>query len=368
MPAKYSFTDAARQRTQTVAVVPFAANTRQSILMPRVGFAAALHLVLKGTLTRAGGDTGSFSPRMWNILQRVGFSLNLGAQSVVDISGFGLYVHNHTQDCAFGPDLGGSIATAATGIANGSLNMSPGVFRAQDAAPEVSVPFVMSWWVPISQNLGPNATVGLINLQAQEVNASIDVLFGSVADLFPAGSVVTGTTLAANLTASYVFFEVPNPQNVQWPPLLSHRLLEEKQPFGNTGDITYTIPPQGTLQRWGHTVLVNGALAQSGSAAGGDVTQLIVRVNKTDDYYRQTPEFSAMLARKRYGNALPEGVFIHDMFNASALVDAGVYRDNINSEKIATLESIVTVNPAAVLGAGNNFIETWREIVQPLAY
>jgi len=366
---KFAFADAARQRSQTVAAVPFAANGRVSIEMPRVGFASAVHLVLKGTITRGAQDTGAFSARMWNILQRVGFSLNLGANSVIDMSGFGLYCQNQTIARHFGPDLGGSIAAAATGQANGSLEMSPGVFRGTATPAGVNMPFVMSWYLPIGQNLGPNATVGLINLQAQEIRASLDILFGNVADLFVAGAVVANTVLNAfTLTASYIFFEVPNPANVLWPPLLSHRLLEEKQPFSNTGDITYTIPPQGTLQRWGHAVLLNNLMVQSGSAAGGDVTGLIVRVNKTDDFYRQTPEFAAYLARQRYGHSLPEGVFVHDMLAASQVVDAGVYRDTINSEAIATLESIVTINPNAVLGVGNNFNETWREIVQPLAY
>jgi len=367
---KFAFADAARQRSQTVATVPFATNQRTSVEMPRVGFVSAVHLCLKGSLTRNVGDTGAFSPRLWNILQRVGFSLNLGANSVVDMSGYGLYTQNNTLQYTYGPDLGGSIASLATGMANGSFNMAPGVFRADATVPAAptATPFVLSWWIPIAQNMGPNATVGLINLQAQEVRATVDILFGSVADLFPAGSVLTGTSIAANLTISYVFFEVPNPQNVLWPPLLSHRLLEEKMPFGNTGDLVYTIPPQGTLQRWCHNVVINGAPAQSGSAAGGDVTQLIVRVNKTDDFYRQTPEFAAELSRQRLGHSLPEGCFLHDMLNSSSLVDAGTYRDTINSEAIATLESILTVNAASVLGVGNNFVETWRDIVQPLAY
>jgi hypothetical protein len=372
MASQYAFVDATRQRSQQFVTQAFAANGRFSFELPRVGFISGIHLCLKGTLTRSAGDTGAFSPRMSNILQRVSFSLNLGASSVIDISGFGLYFQNQTMYPRFGMDLGGSIASVATGTANGANNQAPSVFRADatvpGAPPPVATPFVFSWWVPVAVNDGLNFNIGVYNLQAQEIRASLDVLFGSVADLFPAGSVVTGTSLAATLQASYWYFEVPNPRTVVWPPLLAHRLLEEKMPFSNTGDVTYTFPPMGTLTRWGSTTIINGLLAQSGSAAGGDIVGKIVRANKSDDFYRFTPENMAMRAAQRYGHALPEGCTVVDLLAASSVVDGGIYRDTINTEDIATLEDIEQINNASVLGPGNNFREIWREIIQPLAF
>jgi hypothetical protein len=44
----------------------------------------------------------------------------------------------------------------------------------------------------------------------------------------------------------------------------------------------------------------------------------------------------------------------------------GDLRDAIDTEAVTTIESTVTINSGANLGANNNFLDTIRRIIQPV--
>jgi hypothetical protein len=361
LPFRYN----TRQRVRLVGQQPFVAGQTLVFEMPRVGFVAGILVQLSGGLIRTAGDTGLFSDRMYNFIRRFTIDLNIGAASIYNCSGYGTYLLNSTEKMSYRPDMGGTaIAPTALVSDNAALTQDPGVFQGQSTVPNPAFPaadgLVMTWWLPVSANLGRNFNIGLINLQAPEVRCALTLQLGTLTDLFAAASVIAGTSFTGTITVTYMFWEVPNPGKVAFPPLMYHRVLEDRTPFSNTGDVTYLVPRQGTVLRLIHNAIINNANSSR-------ITQLTIRVNKTDDIY-QMSGFGAnhFFTRFAYGGKVPTGTFIHDLWNAEDVPASGDFRDAMDSEAVSTLESILTVDPGVILGVGNNFIDTQREIVQVL--
>lgn len=388
-PQKLPFRYSTRQRTRNLGDFSVAFGDSISLELPRVGFLAGLHLTFASGIVRNTADSGAFSERVFNVLQRISINLNLGAASIVNISGFGLYTHNWTEKYNYGPDEGGSVGITASGAFNGSLVQDAHVYRGTGSdgypfgttaaaslaaplgAPQAAAPFLLTYWIPIAANDGRNFNMGLINLQAPEVRATLDVQITSgIANMFVPGSVLTGTHLANNIAAVTVhmlFYEVPNPSRVLYPPLLVHRILEERQSFQNTGDIVYTVPRQGTVLRLHHNLFINGGNDGNPVLAQGPWMRFqTLRVNKTDDIYREFITFAKWHMRYRYGQKVPEGTYGWELWTAEEAPASGDLRDAIDSEAISTLESIITIADNAVLGTGNNFLDSIREIIQVL--
>jgi hypothetical protein len=365
---KFAFRGNSRQRIQRVGnyVVQLApGNNRLSIELPRVGYLAGLLVQVGGFLSRTAGDSGAFSTQYFNIVNRLQLNLNIGASQIFDVSGHGTNLLNQAMSFNYAADLGGHGAPGAPLLPFAD----PAVWDGVDTIPQTNQDLIFTYWIPIAMNDGLNFNVGLINLQAPEIRATLDITMGALADLFVPGAVLTGTSVTAFGGAagqmlaqvSYLYYEVPNPDLVQIPPYIVHRVIQERQAIQATGDQLYTVPRMGQLQRLIHSVQINGVLD------GANVNDLVIRVNKTDEIYRMANSVNRWLSRMRYGHTVPQAAFYHDWWRAADLNAAGDFRDVIDSEQISTLESIVSIDPTTVLGVGNNFLDSIREFTQRLA-
>ncbi len=364
---KFPFRGNSRQRFQRVGTFPWTPSGRVSVEMPRVGYLAGILVNFFGGLIRTAGDTGGFSDQFFNSpFQRLQLNLNIGASQIVDLSGHGCNLLNQAMSFNYAADLGGD--GAASIPAPLTTTADPAVWSGTAAVPNPSFPaadpLIFTLWIPVGMNDGLNFNVGLINLQAPEIRATFDVQFGSVADLFAPGSVIAGTSFGPSnsIEVHYLYYEVPNPDLVDIPPYIVHRVLQERQGIFATGDQLYTVPRMGQLQRVIHSVQINGV-----TPASGVIDNLIIRVNKTDEIYRMSFAANRFLSRMRYGHKVPRGAFYHDWWRAADLNAAGDFRDVIDSEQISTLESIVQIRTGTVLGVGNNFLDTIREFTQRLS-
>lgn len=358
---KLAFRTNTRQRWQHVGEKAFAFGDTLSFELPRVGFLAGIFIQVMGNITRGGADTGAASERLYNFLRRIKVNLNIGAATLVDVSGYGLHTQTSTMKPNFVMDRGGSSAAGVLQYVNGATYQDPAIHHFLATPGEVAEPFILTYWVPISLNIEENFNLGLINLQAPEVRCTLDLNVGDVADLFATGAIVAGTSIASgNCKVSYMYYEVPNPQRVLFPPLTLHRILEERTPFSATGDVVYTVPRQGYLLKLMHNAII------ANDNNNFMVTDLKLKFNKTDTVYDYKSQENRFLSAFRYGHPLPSGQHIHDLYCASFAPSSGDFRDVIDSESLSTLESIVTISPSAVLGVGNNFVDSVREIVQVL--
>ncbi len=363
---KFPFRGNSRQRIQKVGSFTFTTGGRLSVEFPRVGYLAGILVQFDGGLIRTAGDTGNFNDQFFNLIRRFTLNLNIGASVIYDVSGHGTNLLNQAMSFNYAPDLGGNQGAALPAPLD--LTAEPFTFSGVATVPNPSFPgadpLSMAWWIPVAMNDGLNFNVGLINLQAPEIRCTLDIQMGDMTDLFAPGSVLTGTHLGASgnaLRICYLYYEVPNPDLVDIPPYIVHRVIQERQAIAALGDQVYTVPRMGQLQRLIHSVQLNG------ETSTGDVTDLVIRVNKTDEIYRMDQGTNRFLSRMRYGHKVPRGAFYHDWWRAADLNASGDFRDVIDSEQISTLESIVGINTSAVLGIGNNFLDSVREFTQRLA-
>jgi hypothetical protein len=141
------------------------------------------------------------------------------------------------------------------------------------------------------------------------------------------------------------------------PAVVLHRIIEQKQPVNNTGEVIYTVPRGGNMLRLIHTLQCNGARSD-----GYD--EVLLRFNQSETVYKQEKRLQKTLQRERYGYTLPTGVVVQDWAYALQHPEESDLRDAINTEMVTTTDSIITVSSGTTLGSNNNFLTSIREILQ----
>jgi len=333
------FRDNTRQNFQKAGVIPFAASGGVPLLLPKVGYLNRVLLNFRGTVTLSGaGSLTDLSP--WNLLTRIGVNFNVAAAKVVDLTGYGAFLVTSKIEQGFRSDLAGA----------GQSTPHASVF----AAPVASGANTWNFWVilPCAANDTENFEAGLINLQAPEVQVTVEPTFGAITDVAALATAITG-----NLHVYYEYFEVPDPRTVQQPYPLLHRIVEDSIPITGTGDNTYTVPRQGNLLGLINTLRLNGARSES-------YDQVQIVFNKTTYPYRMEQGLNRVRNRMINGFDWPTGVFDIDFFHAMGGMSAGDGRDKIDTEEMSTVEEIVTVSSGATLGSNNNFLSCIRRFTQ----
>jgi hypothetical protein len=335
------FRQGTRQRIQNVGTAAYAANSTVTLEFPRVGYLSRIVVRFAGTGTLSGaGALADLGP--WSLVSRFRLATNIGAATVVDVSGYGAYLAQRLQK--EGQDFGlGGIGSAA---AHADVHSFPVAMGANV--------WNLSWILPVSANDGKEFEYGLINLQSPQTRVTLDIVTGALTD---AATLVTGIT--GTFSVAYEYYEVPDPSRFAQPPLALCRLLEEQQPIGQTGDNIYTIPRQGVLMQAIQAVRLNGVRSDS-------FDTIALRFNKTDTVYRIDRQVERIVSRAAQELNPVTGIATLDLWRAAHAVGMGDARDNVDTEEMSTVELITTVSAGAGLGANNNFLQVIRRIAQRL--
>jgi hypothetical protein len=334
-----------RQRVQPIQRVPFTLSQRVSVEIPRVGFIAGIFLNCRMTPTFSEGSPAFTVRGIWDVLKRIQVTLNIGTASLWDTTGLGAFCFNRDMmSRTFDPTAPGLIYNALDGNSD----------------------WRWSYFIPLALNDGLQFNTGLINLQAPEIRCTIDLSFLStytdVCSLL--------TALSGYVDVSYLYYEVPNPNSVMYPPMALHRVLEQRDTISAVGDVVYTVPRQGTLLQLAHIITLNGVHEHPAQENGQHITGMRLVVNKTDDICRFLPDV------QNYWNAMRKGApcgtnftgipmaWLYDFLSATGDRGSGDTRDTIDSEACSTLESILTVDSGATVGLA--FVDSIRRVVQLL--
>jgi hypothetical protein len=164
------------------------------------------------------------------------------------------------------------------------------------------------------------------------------------------------TSFTGTLDAGYLYYEVPNPARVMFPPLLLYRTIQQSQTIAAVGDQVITIPREGLVHRTVHVHTLNDARSNS-----WDNTR--IRANLTDEIYRYLRWQLKRQNQWFYGAPLPTGVLVHEWFASEGLVNSGDNRDMISSEALSTLEVIIN-DASGATGGTINRIDTVRQVTQ----
>lgn len=335
------FRDGTRQRITKVASLAFNATKTISTELPKIGYLAAVHLRLTGVMTMSGA-TALTDDGIAALLKRIQLVLNQGYSNVIDLSGPSALMVQRWLRQNYSPDKAGV----------GDTVPDVNVFRAGVAAGANS--WDMFLRIPVSANDGRDFDLGLINLQAPEIRATVRIDCGAVTD---AAALATG--FVGTVEVSYEAYDVPDTSAFSQPPLAIVRVVEETVPVSNTGDIVYTVPPAGLVMQDYSIVRLNGVKSDS-------FDKVRIRFNKNDTVYEQDRQELKALERMRSGLSAQVGCSGFDLFNSFEQISAGDMRDGIDSEELATLEIIHTITTGAGLGANNNSITHIRRFVQTL--
>lgn len=344
-----------RQNLRTLDALTFAAGGRQTLALPRVGYAARLHWHFQGTNTIAlGGGTAAIDALgPWNAINRVRLAANSGTD-IFSVSGYGALL---VDEVMAPPGRGYLTAEGQRAVA---LSYAGQVYQAAASAGANSWDFGTT--IPIAVN--DMSELGLILLQNElasvtfglEFNAS---QFSTTAGVAPV--LVTGAATAAitgTITPVLEYFAVPVEPEARPDITWLHQILEVTQPVAAVGDNTINLIRENVYLGILHHVILNSAPNTT------DVDRLRLVINNSDVPYDTLKRGQLQLQRRRHNVDLPLGVYFLDLFN-QGITGYGDERDIVNGKATSELQSIVTIASGATLGSNASRINTiTRQLVR----
>ena len=310
-----------------------------SIVVPQVGMFARVLVDIEGTYTKANATGTNFYDGYDAIVSRARVGLNNGSANLVDVSGVGINIINQDLSPSL-PIKRGLVTTAG--------------------AQTFSYKFIL----PVNANQRRQFDMGLINLQAPEVRANIDISFNPQATIFATSADVTLFTATANV--SYEYYEIPPISQYNLPPLTLTRTIEEAPiAIAAVGLQTYQLPRLGTMFDYHAVMVLNNIYTTVLTKA----TDFSLRYNKTDTQFTVNIGDWETYEAELYGRL---GGATKTFLNASAIswnlwsaadreTDGGDFRDAIDTEENTTTETLITVASGTALNAGkDNFFHVRR--------
>lgn len=340
-----------------------------AIVIPQVGMLARVLIDLEGSYTVATAPLVVANLDGFDaFISRAQITLNNGSASVLDVSGIGLRAVNANINTAL-PIKKGS--PAGTGNVNGTfMPLAVGAST-----------FSYKAFLPVNANQKRQFEMGLLNLQAPEFRANINLTFNPLSQLFTVPANCTSFSCTCNV--SYEYYEIPDLSRYQMPPLTLVRTIEEAPiAINSTGAQTYQFPRLGTMIEY-HAGLVLNLLYPTGGVLG-NTTEFDIRYNKTDTQYQVNAGDWETYEAELYGVGIDAGqastasaatpaprrqmdvnFLTFNLWAAGAeLINGGDFRDAIDTEENTTTEAIITIKSTTSLNAGKDNLFHVRRVVQ----
>lgn len=317
----------------------FANNSAiQDIVFTPIGYAARVWVRLTG-IYNAGAASSFKSTGPFNILKKIQMEANDGGVANVDFSGFGSYIFGATSIAkGFALDKAGAGNTTphadlyAAGVAAGNNTWT-------------------LWFpVPINLNMAHNRDVGLVALQAREIQVTLKITTEDIANVCND----VGTGFSGSIDCFIESFEVP-PSGVEMPPLDIIHTFETSKSFSATGYVDYELPKLGALLSITHIVTVNGALSDA-------IDRFEMTLNENDTPLKIDRSWLRLLQRVHTGTDLPVGVYHLDFCQGSQNLFDDDMPDVQDTRDVALLQSRIYVTDGTALGATNT-VRTIRRVL-----
>jgi hypothetical protein len=311
----------------------------QSQVIPQVGMLARVFVDVEGSYTKANATGYATLDGFDALINRAQVTLNNGSANVVDLSGIGINIVN--KNLSLGLPIKRGLATTA-------------------GAQTFSYKFIL----PVNANNRRQFEMGLINLQAPELRANINLSFNPLTSL--AATPADWTAFTINTTISYQYWEIPDPSVYALPPLTIVRSIEEAPiPIAATGDQVYQLPRLGTMINYSGVVVLNNLYSTIRTA----VSEFRWRYNKTDtvfdvlfgDWETIESEFTDDPGLTFLSSS---AVTLFLWAAGDKRINGGDFRDAIDTEENTTTESIITIASGTALNAGKDNIFHVRRVVQ----
>lgn len=350
------FNRATRQNFLQAPVLTYAAGQTVFSRLPPVGLLKRIVLLFAGTMTiTLGGGTavlGAEAP--FSLISRLRLTAN-GNTALFDTGGYGALLASLFS--AYGFSGFGGRPRIPDGTAPGpeADAISDIVYLAEVDAGANDWRFGLE--IPLGLADDWREPIGLILAAAPDTVLQLEVTWG--ATVYSTGAsrnipvLTTGAATAAltnaTLTPFVEFFTIPALQ-ADYPDLRRLHTWQEigPQTIAAAGPQQVVMPRGNTLQRIVHNVWTNSA------ADGTNVTNLELIFNQNEVPINVSRQMLAYMQRERYVRDLPDGVYVHDLWNT------GTPRDAVNTLNLNEVTSQVTIGSGATI-AGTSDIRTLIE-------
>lgn len=359
------FNAATRQNFLQAPPIAYALGQTLTSVLPKVGLLKRVILLFAGvnTVTLGGGTAALGSESPWSLFTRIRLLAN-GNTALFDMSGWGSMISSLFTAYGYSgiggrpriPDsatVPGPVATAfaaanfAAGVAGGANTWTFGI--------EIPLGLSDDWRDPL----------GLVLAAAPDTVLQVDVTFGAtffstvasrntpILTTGAATAVLTGT-----VTPIVEFFTIPRSQ-ADYPDLTRIHTWSEIGPqvITGNGDQDVVLQRGNTIMRVIHDVYTNSV------PDGTNVSNRQLRFNQNEIPYQFTRQLDAYLQRERMVRDMPDGIYIHDLWNS------GGPRDAINTLSLNEITSRLTVAGATIAGVSDirTFMEQLIQLQGPAA-
>jgi hypothetical protein len=330
-----------RQTFQLQNVINFTDSQPASIQIPQVGLLAKIRMLISGTTTTAAASSATRvaynpAPMPYGIVRRVVLRSNEGTD-IFSCTGYGTLINEYLQRTNFGHRL----ATADLQVAGAPQTVQSRIF---DDGGDLGADETANWrfmlTIPIA--LGEQNLTGMLMAQNPGVNFTLEIQWGTTTDLYT----VVGTVTLSNVRCQVEteFFHLPEMPEDDPDLGFVRRIIEEQQSITGTGDNQYT-PPQGNIYlRFAH-ILENNSLPFSMAL----INQARIVYAQSQVAYNVLPDIQLYRQRERYGQNLPEAVYVWDWLYGNGLPENPSSRDAFDSGYLTDFRSIFNIDGSAVL-------------------
>lgn len=341
-PPKLPFRYGTVQRSQQIGSYTFTPGQQlPAVKIPQVGMLASVLVNVYGTYTKANATGTNLYDGYDAFLARAQVNVNNGSANIVDVSGVGVSIINKADSPSL-PIKRGLVTSAG--------------------AQTYGYKFIL----PVNANQRRQFEMGLINLQAPELQATISLSFNPLSSIFATAADVSN--FVGNVNLSYTYYEIPDINRYSMPPITVVRTLEEAPAsIAAVGDQKYTVPRLGTMIDYHGVVVLNNLY----TTVRTTMSNVKLRYNLSDTQVDRNIEDQETYEARVYGYASPTTTFLDNSTISFPLwaagdkqVNGGDFRDAIDTEENTTTDIILTVAAGTGLNAGKDNIFHVRRVVQ----
>lgn len=322
------FRDATRQKISRIdrqtLNAPNIEGAQVTMRLPKVGYLSRIWLYFEVFSTQ-GADPQISDFSIADLISKVRVSLNAGRQVIVDASGTELLILQNLR-------------RISSDYRNGLAGNFPPNTDLQ------SVSFLILE-VPISFSAGQNFHLGLINLQAPELECVLEVQFTPGFGKFLQNITIN----QINVEAQYEHYEAPDPRMAMQPPVALVKTLSESR-TNLSGQVEYTLPRGGILLQY---LELSRNTSFPYGASQSNYSKIILNKTQTlyDVRFPLTNWFADVETGKQWNFlAVQPSVIWYDFIDSYGYVGDGDLRDALDTEEITTIDfqSEYTVSPVNV--------------------
>jgi hypothetical protein len=320
------FRDATRQKISRIdrqtLNAPNIEGAQVTMRLPKVGYLSRIWLYFE-VFSRQNANPQISDFSIADLISKLRVSLNAGRQVIVDASGTELLILQNLRR-----------------VSNDYRNGLSGNFP-----PNTDAQSFLILEVPISFSTGQNFHLGLINLQAPELECVLEVQFAPNFGTFLRDITINQLTVEAQ----YEHYEAPDPRMAMQPPVALVKTLSESR-ANLIGQVEYTLPRGGILLQY---LELSRNVNFPFGASQSNYSKIILNKTQTlyDVRFPLTNWFADVETGKQWNFlAVQPSVIWYDLVRSYGYVGDGDLRDALDTEEITTIDfqSEYTTSPVNV--------------------